>query len=149
MDIDAARAELSASMRDGPPFHAAHGILLRRGIEALGIAPRPGIGLDDMIRIAADAQPSEPRRAFAVLLVHALGVPGLLPTRGRLAADIQVFLERALLNPLRRAGYRFDGTPYEKREHLARLHATIEEHLQSPQPSIPHWIHGIGPREET
>jgi hypothetical protein len=31
---------------------------------------------------------------------------------------------------------------------LALLHATIDEHLNPLQPSIPHWIHGAGPGDQ-
>jgi hypothetical protein len=50
---------------------------------------------------------------------------------------------------LRRAGYPFDGTTYDKRLALAGLHATIDEHLRMPEPSIPRWLHGVGPMNET
>jgi hypothetical protein len=123
-------------------------VLVDRGIEALGITPRPGLSFGDFVRIAIDAPATETRRAYAVLLVHALGVPGLLPARGQAASDTQSLLERALLNPLRRAGYPFDGTPYDKRQALGRLHLTIDEHLRPPEPSIPRWIHGVGSFEE-
>ena len=99
--------------------------------------------LAEVLRAAVDAPPSEAGRTFAVLLVHALAIPELLPTRGQGAKDIQTFLERALLNPLRRAGYPFGGTAYDKRQALARLHATIDEHLRPPEPSIPLWLHGL------
>ena len=64
----------------------------------------------------------------------------------QIASDILALLERALLNPLRRAGYPFDAAPYDKRQALARLHATIDEHLRPFEPSIPRWLHG-GARE--
>jgi hypothetical protein len=151
MDIEAARNDLigalNATARSDPPFRSAHAVLIEHGIAALQITSRPVVALDDIVRIAAEAPPTEARRAFAVLLVHALGVPGLLPTRGQAANNIRSFLERALLNPLRRAGYPFDGSPYDKHLALAQLHATIDEHLHPLQPSIPHWIHGLGPND--
>lgn len=147
MDLEAARAELSRAAATAAPstgmrFRAAHDVLAARGVEALGITGA-GLALDEIVRIAIEAPPTEARRAFAVLLVHALGLPGLLPTRGRTADDVRLFLERALLNPLRRAGYPFGGTPHDKRQALARLHATIDEHLRPPEPSIPLWLHGL------
>ncbi len=152
MDIEATRTDLiralNATAGGGSPFRTARAVLIARGLEAPQITSRPGVALDDIIRVAAEAPPTEARWAFAVLLVDALAVPGLLPTRGQAANDIQSFLERALLNPLRRAGYPFDGTPYEKRQALARSHATIDEHLNPLQPSIPHWIHGAGPGDQ-
>jgi hypothetical protein len=152
MDIEAARAELTGAL-DGTAhgelrFRAAREVLINRGIEALEILPRPGISLDEIVRVGAGVPPTDARRAFAVLLVHAIGIEGLLPTRGETEGHIRSFLERALLNPLRRAGYPFDGAPYDKRRALAGLHATIDEHLRPLEPTIPRWIHGVGPRTE-
>lgn len=55
------------------------------------------------------------------------------------------FLERVSLNPLRRAGYPFDGSPYVRRRALARSNATIDEHLRPFEPSIPRWVHRTRP----
>jgi hypothetical protein len=143
MDIEAARDELAQAAARDPRLRAAHDLLIARGAEALQIPPHPGLTLDEIVRIAIDAPSTDARRAFAILLVHALGIPGLLPASGRVASDIRTFLERALLNPLRRAGYPFDGSSYDKRQVLARLHATIDEHLCPPEPSIPLWLHGL------
>jgi hypothetical protein len=127
---------------------AARDMLVERGVAALQIQPGPGITLGEIIRIAVDAPPSEARREFAVLLVFALGFEGTLPTRGETERHIQSFLERALLNPLRRANYPFDGTRYDKRQALAGLHATIAEHLRPLELTIPSWIHGVRPRPD-
>ena len=147
MDLEAARSDLvraaTGSSQSGPRFAAARLVLVNRGVEAVGMALRPGISLDEIVRIAIDAPSTEARRAFAVLLVHAFGIPGLLPSRGPTADAIMALLERALLNPLRRAGYPFDGSPYDKRQAVAVLHATIDEHLRPPEPSIPRWLHGL------
>jgi hypothetical protein len=146
VDLELARADLmhalQAETRSGARFAAAHTILIDRGQEAFDLPASGARSLHDIVRIAADAPPSRARRDFAVLLVHALGVSGLLPNRGEAEAAVRSFLERALLNPLRRAGYPFDGTPYDKRGFLAALHVSIDEHLRPPEPSIPRWIHG-------
>lgn len=139
MNLEAARAALA---RTGTDLNAARTVLIDFGTESVG----PGSGarsLADLIRIAANAPPSRARRDFAVLLVHALGVDGLLSNRGEAADALRSFIERALLNALRRAGYPFDGTAYDKRHALAGLHATIEEHLRPLEPSIPRWLHGV------
>jgi hypothetical protein len=150
MDSEAIRAELIGVLGAGAPVEqrvrAARELLISRGMEALQIPPHPGIALEEIIRFAIAAPPTEPRREFAVLLIHALGIGGVLPTRGETERLLQSFLERALLNPLRRAGYPFHGTAYEKRQALAGLHATIDEHLHPLEPSIPRWLHGVGPR---
>jgi len=150
MDSEAIRAELIGALGVTAPVEqrvrATRELLITRGIEALQIPPHPGIALDEIIRVAIAAPPTEARREFAVLLVYALGVEGVLPTRGETERMIQSFLERALLNPLRRAGYPFNGTAYDKRQALAGLHATIDEHLRPLESSIPRWLHGVGPR---
>jgi len=150
MDSEAIRAELIGALEVSAPveqrIRAARELLIKRGVEALRIPSRPI--LDEIIKVAIAAPSTEARREFAVLLVHALGIEGVLPTRGQTERLLQSFLERALLNPLRRAGYPFHGTTYDKRQVLAGLHATIEEHLRPLEPSIPGWLHGVGPRTE-
>jgi hypothetical protein len=145
MDFDAARAELDAAAQSERRLRLAREVLIEYGIEAFRIPPHPGVSLDEVLRIAAGTPPDDGRRAFAVLLVHAVGIDGFLPARGETERHIRSFLEQALLNPLRRAGYPFDGTTYEKRQALVALHATIDEHLRPLEPSIPRWLHGVGP----
>jgi hypothetical protein len=148
MDHEAARAELTRALdtapSGGPRVRAGLQVLIAHGVEALGVAPRLAVSLDNILRAAIDAPQSDARRAFAVLLVHALGVPGLLPSRGETPRLIQTFLESALLNPLRRASYPFDGSAYEKRQALGTLHATIDEHLRPMEATMPSWLHGLG-----
>jgi hypothetical protein len=150
MDSEAIRAGLIGAADDTAPVkqrvRATRELLITRGIDALQIPPHPGIALDEVIRSAIGAPPTDVRREFAVLLVYAAGVEGVLPTRGVTERLIQSFLERTLLNPLRRAGYPFNGRAYDKRQALAGLHATIDEHLRPLEPSIPCWLHGVGPR---
>ena len=150
MDVEALRAALSDALDPTAPgpqqVRAGRDLLTKRGIEALQIQARPGITLDEIVRIAIGAPITEARREFAVLLVIAIGIDGLLPIRGEVERQIRSFLEQALLNPLRRAGYPFHGTPYDKRQALAGLHATIDEHLRPLELSIPSWIHGMGGR---
>jgi hypothetical protein len=148
MDTEALRAQLNgaldAAMSGDQRTRAARELLINRGIGLFEIAPRPGIALDEILRTAIGAPPTEARREFAVLLVNALGIEGLLPTRGETERHIRSFLELALLNPLRGAGYPFDGSPYDKRPVVASLHSTIDEYLRPPEPSIPLWLHGVG-----
>jgi hypothetical protein len=152
MDVEAIRAELIGAVDVTAPgeqrVRIARELLIKRGMEALQILPRPGLVLDEIVRIAIDVPQTEARREFAVLLVYALGIEGVLPTRGETERLIRSFLELALLNPLRRARYPFGGTPYDKRQALAGLHATIDEHLRPLEPTMPRWIHGVGPRTE-
>ena len=147
MDIEAARGEfaraVAAGSHDVRRFQTARAVLVACGIDALGLAASPGLTVADVVRAALDTPASDGRRAFAVLLVHALGVPRLLPTRGPCADDVLTFLERALLNPLRRAGYLFDATAYDKRQALARLGSTIDEHMRPLEPTMPRWLQGL------
>ena len=122
-------------------------MLVNHGLEALAV-DLSGVSLDEVVRIAAETPPTEALRTFAVLLVHALGIHGLLPARGETERRIRSFLERVLLNPLRRAGYPFDGTPHDQREALARLHMTIEEHLRPLEPTMPQRLQDLETREE-
>ncbi len=85
------------------------------------------------------------RRVFAVLLVDALAVPGLLSVRSsqaRLDRNIRALLERALPDVLLRARYPFGGDVDAKRRALIALHASIDEHLRPLEPSIPTWLSG-------
>jgi hypothetical protein len=149
MDVEAARAEMVRAFNS--PAHGARAaltVLINHGIEVLAIMPSDPVSLDEIVRIATDAPPGDGRRGFAVLLVHALGIKGMLPTRGETERHIHSFLERALLNPLRRAGYPFNASSYEKRQSLAALHATIDEHLRPLEPSLPRWLQGVGSQDE-
>ena len=155
MDVEAARDELIRALnadasadRGSTRFRAARDVLIDRGTQALDLTESPGRSLDTIVEIASTATMTPSLRAFAVLLVHALGTDGLLPSRGKAEDQLRSFLERALLNPLRRADYPFDGSAYDKRQALARLHATIQEHLRPPEPSIPRWIHGLDPSDQ-
>jgi hypothetical protein len=145
MDLDTARNRLSEILTAGPNgIREARVFLCDRGVEAVG---QTGQSLDDVIRIASTTPQTRAIRDFAVLLLHALAVDGLLPSRGQAERDTRSFLEHALLNPLRRAGYPFDGPVYEKRRALSRLHTTIDEHFRPPEPTFPAWIQGLGSRQ--
>jgi hypothetical protein len=150
MDLEAARHQLDRATQAASPdnrgdhrVRAARQVLVEHGVECLDLQRRHS--LEDILSIAAAAPITEKLRDFAVLLVHALGTVGLLPSRGQAEEWTRAFLERVLLNALRRAAYPFDGTPYDKRQALRSLHATIDEHRRPLEPSIPHWIHGVGP----
>jgi hypothetical protein len=154
MDIRSARHDLAKALIAAPDsgntvrFRAAREILIEHGAAAVALSPAIGRSLEDIVALASRAPVTPPLRVFAVLLVTALATDGLLPSRGEAENRLRLLLERVLLNPLRRAGYPFDGTNYEKRQALTRLHKTIDEHLRPPEPSIPRWIHGIGPADE-
>ena len=86
------------------------------------------------------------RRAFAVLIVHALGVDGLVASkssRGQFDRDLSAFIESALPTILQRSGYPFGNETYEKRRSLERLHTIIDELLKPLEPTFPPNVQGL------
>jgi hypothetical protein len=104
---------------------------------ALATELRPNPALDTVIRAAAAAPQTPVRRTFAVLVLHALAVRGLVPTGS--ASDVCALVESALLPVLLRSEYPFGGTAYEKRQVLERLHAKVDALLEPLQPTFPDW----------
>jgi hypothetical protein len=151
MDLEQARAELrrmAAAESDGGP-QAALRWLLQRGGDALGGDRGTTLGLPDLLARVAAAPRSPARRVFAVLLVDALAVPGLVQgafSRARLDRAICTVLENALPDVLLRARYPFDGDLETKRLAVAKLAASIDEHLHPPEPTFPPWLTGVRPR---
>jgi hypothetical protein len=155
MDLEAARVELTRTARDatqgGEAKHrilSVQAVITRYGTEQLRLPQSPGLSFSDILRVAMEMPPGDARRDFALLLVHAVGTVESALARGETERLLQSFLERALLNPLRRAGYPFNGTAYDKRQALMALHTTIDEHLRPLEPTIPRWIHGLGAGEQ-
>jgi hypothetical protein len=118
-------------------LRVARRILIGHALEALKIELPPNPTFETVIRAAATAPQTPERRAFAVLMVHALAVRGLVPPGA--AGDVRTLIESALLHVLQRSGYPFGGTAYEKREALDRLHTTIDELLEPLRPTFPNW----------
>jgi hypothetical protein len=63
--------------------------------------------------------------------------------------DLCAFMESALLNPLRRAGYPFAASTYDRLRFLERLHTSIEEHLRPLEPTFPPWLSGLPEHRKT
>ena len=152
MNLENARSDLVQALDEHAEpiaenrIRAARHILTMRGAEALGAECPTGRQLHDIIKIAAGATATPARRAFAILLVHALGVDGLVASRshrGALDRDICAFVESALPTVLQRSGYPFGGETYEKRRSLDRLHAIIEELLRPLEPTFPPNVQGL------
>jgi hypothetical protein len=141
MDLAQARHNLATA----PDERAARQVLIAAGIEALGLDAATRPALADLIRAAATAPRTEARRAFAVLLVQALGVEGLVAgaKSGGLDRDICAFAESALPGVLRRAGYPFGAETYERRRALDRLHARLDELLEPWEPTFPPGVQGL------
>jgi hypothetical protein len=152
MNLSTARAELEQALRspgasDDARLRAARTVLIAHGS---GFCPDASgfRSLEEVIDAAAASPRSKAQIDFAVLLVHAFAIAGVLPARGAAEAAIRSFLESTLRIALRRAGYPFGGTPYDKRQALARLHMTIGEHLRPLEPTFPGWIRGEAPPDE-
>lgn len=138
-------AEMPAKSR----ARAVQRILIEQGQAVFGIGP---VSLHQMIRHAAQASQSAERRAFAVLLVHALRIKDAVRPRGSAAQfdrDVCTFVESALLNPLCRAAYPFTASTYDKMQMLSDLHATIDEHMKPLEPTFPPWLSGLPNTRQT
>ena len=109
----------------------------RRCVAALGMEPTGLPSVVSVIRLATEAPARPTRRSCAVLLVHALAVPGLVPAAS--ARDLCALVEGALRDVLLRCGYPFGGSIGEKMRVLQRLHATIGELMQPLEPTFPNW----------
>ncbi|HLY91448.1 MAG TPA: hypothetical protein VKQ27_20870 [Acetobacteraceae bacterium] len=96
-----------------------------------------GASITSMIRLAAESQNSVAKRDCALIMVHALGIPGLIPAKD--STDVCILIEGALRAVLLRCGYPFSGTVPEKLAVLQRLHRTIGELMQPYEPTFPNW----------
>ena len=118
-------------------LRAARQVVVRRCVAALGMEPTGLPSVVSVIRLATEAPARPTRRSCAVLLVHALAVPGLVPAAS--ARDLCALVEGALRDVLLRCGYPFGGSIGEKMRVLQRLHATIGELMQPLEPTFPNW----------
>lgn len=137
--------DLSAERR----ARAVQRILTEQAKAAFGIA---AASLHQILRHATQAPQSSERRAFAVLLVHALRVKNAVRPRSSAAQfdrDLCTFVESALLNPLRRAAYPFTASTYDKMQFLSGLHATLDEHMKPLEPTFPPWLSGLPSTRQT
>jgi hypothetical protein len=144
MNPEAALRELAAVLEAGDRgrgrdarLRMARQMVVDRSLVALGIEPAGSVSLASAIRLAAEATAKPARRDCAVLLVHALAVPGLVPAG--CADDVRTLVEGALRNVLLRCGYPFGGSIEGKMRVLQRLHASLAELMQPLQPTFPNW----------
>jgi hypothetical protein len=127
-------------------LHAARQVLVGQGVEIPGVELPAIPSLHDIIRTAVNAAQSPARRTFAILLVHALAVDGLIAagsSRSQFDRDLCAFVENALPTVLQRFGYPFTSDTYEKRRSLARLHTVIDELLKPLEPTFPPAVQGL------
>jgi hypothetical protein len=141
MDLAKALRDLSeAAERAGgrqARLRAARQVVVRHCATALGVEVGDPSSIASVIRLASDAADRSGRRACAVLLLHALAVPGLVPAASD--GDMCALAEGALRSALVRCGYPFGGSVEEKMHVLRRLHASIGELLQPLEPTFPNW----------
>jgi hypothetical protein len=149
MNLDEALHDLRQAL-DKPNaetrIRTARRVLIVRGEEALGIEQTGRHALHDLIAIALGAPSTVARRAFAVLIVHALGVDGLVvskSSRSQFDRDLSVFIESALPTVLQRSGYPFGKETYEKRRSLEQLHRMIDELLIPLEPTFSPNVQGL------
>ncbi len=151
MDLAQARLDLARVLEAGNAadrLPAARQFLIRRGVEALQLDPPLTLTLASVLRRGASVPGSPARRAFAMLVIHALAVEGLFavpPQRTALDRDLCAFLESSLPDVLRRAGYPFGAELYQRRRILERLHASLEEFTRPMDPTFPGWLNGLEP----
>ncbi len=148
MNLEATLHDLASALeaggttrrRDGR-LRPARQIVAGRCAETLRIETpgQPSIG--EVVRAAADTPEGPARRDCAILLVHALAVPGLVPSEA--AGEVCSLMESALLRVLLRCGYPFGGSVEEKMHVLERLHARIGELLEPMEPTFPRSIQGL------
>jgi hypothetical protein len=138
MDLQDARRDLAQALsgRAGQTvkhrIRAARQVLVLRGEKALGYEGPSGNTLHDIIQLAASAPSSLARCTFAVLLIDALAVDGLVESkapRSQLHHDICEFIEAALPDVLRRCGYPFAGPVNERQRFLKQLHTVIDQRM--------------------
>jgi hypothetical protein len=138
-------ADLSAERRT----RAVQRILIAQGTAAFCIT---ATSLHQIICRATQTPQCPERRAFAVLLVHAIGIKDAVRPRGKSGQfdrDVCTFLESALLNPLRRAAYPFSAPTYDKMQFLSGLYATLDEHMKPLEPTFPPWLSGLPNTRQT
>jgi len=139
-------ADVLAADANAPDrLQAARRWLCTRGAAVLQVEPAAAPRLPELIRRAASAPAGPARRIFAVLILDALAVPGLLVaerSQTRLERDVCALLEQALPHVLARSGYPFGGDLDARRRHLISLAAAIDDYLRPLEPSIPTWLSG-------
>jgi hypothetical protein len=143
MDMDGLRRELADAVVAGRQarlraarMRPAREVVARRCFAALGLGPS-GPQIEAAIRLALKATDQAPRRTCAMVLVHALAVPGLVPSGP--TGDACLLIEDTLRPALLRCRYPFSGTMEQKLGVLAGLHSRIDELSEPMEPTFPTW----------
>lgn len=131
---------LSANEEPGGRSHRlrrARQVVVDHCLVVLGEAARRSASVAAVLRLAAAAPDPAAKRDCALLVIHALGVPGLIPPAAN--ADVCALAEAGLNSVLLRCSYPFAGSVAEKTDILQRLHRTIGELMQPLEPTFPNW----------
>ncbi len=126
-------------------FFGARRVVTAAGIEALQIQYSNGLSFGDVLLHAVSTPRTPDRRSFAVLVIDALAVDGLIPSTSKRAdidRNVCALAESALPEVLDRVKYPFKSQSYEKRRALEGLHASVVE-LLSPVASPAHDLAGL------
>ena len=141
MDLDRALRDLSEAAATGNGARArlrnGRRFLIATCLTALGLEPAPHYSLPGVVQLMAASPNRAVQRDCAVLLVHALAVPSLVPAEAH--RDICALAEYALRAALLRCGYPFDGSIEAKIGVLERLHTKMAELMEPLQPTFPNW----------
>jgi hypothetical protein len=141
MDLERALRDLAETLAAGGSardrLRSARRVAVRECLAALCIEPGSQHSLPATISLALAAPDRAARRDCAVLLLHALAVPNLVPVAA--LGDLCALIEGALRTALLRGSYPF-GAPLEERIRvLERLHARIGELTEPLEPTFPSW----------
>jgi hypothetical protein len=144
MDLEAALHDLAAALaapnmarHRGGRWQEGRRVLVRRCAEAMTIEPMDVASVDAVVKLAAECPVRGARRSCAVLVIHAMAAPGLVPSG--LRADVCALAERGLGDVLLRCGYPFGGSVEDKMRMLEQLHASIADLAQPLEPTFPNW----------
>ena len=85
-------------------LRAARQVIIAQCLVAIGRDTHPGGAIAAVIREAAQTGDRQSRRVCALLIVHALGVPGLIPPSA--SADVCALAESGIRSVLHRCGTR-------------------------------------------
>jgi len=141
MDLDQALRDLAdaLSVRDGARNRLRRGrrFLIEACLAMLGNGSAPQHSLADVIQLMAASPNRAAQRDCAVLLLHALAVPGLVPSEAH--RGICALAEHALRAALLRCAYPFGESTEVKIGVLEHLHTKIAGLMEPLQPTFPSW----------
>jgi hypothetical protein len=106
-------------------------------LTALWIEFAPQHTLPGVLRLAAASPNRSAQRDCAILLLHALAVPGLVSAEAY--PDVCSLAEDTLRPALLRCDYPFGGSPEARLGALQRLHPRIAELMEPLEPTFPNW----------